>query len=116
MFALSAHVAPERITRVLGDANIWEVTIPTPHNDFMKSKTQLSAFRKSVRQLMVDISNMHGNDTPLHIFPVMPVSCNIELGRARMPKADMPWIIYDHDFETNEFNKSVVLQGDMHVR
>ena len=65
---------------------------------------------------MVDISNMHGNDTPLHIFPVMPVSCNIELGRARMPKADMPWIIYDHDFETNEFNKSVVLQGDMHVR
>lgn len=115
VFALSAHVAHERITRVLDDANIWEVTIPTPHNDFIKSKSQLSAFRKSVRQLMVDISDMHGNDTPLHIFPVMPVSCNVELGRARMPKAEMPWIIYDQDFGTNEFSKSIVLQGDIHV-
>lgn len=116
VFAFSAHVSDDRITRVLDNANIWKVTIQDPHNDFMKSKQQLSSFRECVRQLMVDISNMHGNDTPLHIFPVMPVSCNIELGRARMPKADMPWIIYDQDFGTKEFNKSIELRGDLHVR
>lgn len=116
LYSLSDHVAHERITRVLEDANIWEVTIEHPHNDFMKSKQQLSVFRRFVRQMMVDIKNKHGNDAPLHIFPVMPVSCCVELGRARMPKADMPWIIYDHDVGTQEFNKSIELRGDIHVR
>jgi hypothetical protein len=116
LFSLSDHVNHDRITRVLNDANIWEVKIENPHNDFMMSKQQLSAFRKCVRQLMVDIKNKHGNDAPLHIFPVMPVSCCIELGRARMPKAEMPWIIYDHDVGTQKFNKSIELRGDIHVR
>ncbi len=115
LFSLSDHVAHDRITRVLEDANIWEVTIESPHNDFMKSKHQLSAFRRGVRKLMVDIKNKHGNDAPLHIFPVMPVSCCVELGRARMPKAEMPWIIYDQDFGKQEFNKSIELRGDIHV-
>lgn len=116
LFSLSDYVDHERITRVLGDANIWEVTVDKPHNDFMKSKQQLSSFRKYVRQMMVHIKNKHGNDVPLHIFPVMPVSCSVELGRARMPKADMPWIIYDHDVETQEFKKSIEIKGDIHVR
>lgn len=115
LFSLSDHVAHDRITRVLGDANIWEVTIPAPHNDFMQSRPQLIAFRECVRKLMVDIKNKHGNDTPLHIFPVMPVSCNIELGRARMPKAEMPWILYDKDFDTDCFNKTIELRGDLHA-
>ncbi|MEQ1871180.1 MAG: hypothetical protein ABL961_14285 [Vicinamibacterales bacterium] len=29
------------------------------------------------------------------MFPVMPVSLAVELGRARSPKAEMPWRIYD---------------------
>jgi len=66
--------------------------------------------------MMVDIKNSHGNDVPLHIFPVMPVSCCVELGRARMPKADMPWIIYDNDIGTQEFSKSIEIRGDIHVR
>lgn len=115
LFALSDHVAHDRVTRILEDATIWEVTIQNPHNDFLASKQQLSAFRECVRQMMVAIKNKHGNQTPLHIFPVMPVSCNVELGRVRMPKADMPWILYDHDFGTNEFNKSIELRGDIHV-
>ncbi len=107
VIALSAHVSPDRIFRVLDNANIWEITVSNPHNDLIKSKQQLSVFRKSLRQIMVDIQKRHGNDTPLHIFPVMPVSCNIELGRTRMPKADMPWIIYDHDVKKQNFNKSI---------
>ena len=82
----------------------------------MQSKHQLSSFRKCVRQLMVDIKSKHGNDAPLHIFPAMPVSCSVELGRARIPKADMPWIIYDQDFGTQEFNKSIEIRGDIHAR
>ena len=117
LISLSDYVARDRITRVLGgDISVWEITIQNPHNDFMKSKQQLSMFRKCARQMMVDIKNRHGNDVPLRIFPVMPVSCAVELGRARMPKADMPWIIYDHDVRAQEFNKSIEVQGDSHVK
>ena len=73
-------------------------------------------FRELIRLLMVEIKEKHGSNTPLHIFPVMPVSCAIEFGRTRMPKADMPWIIYDQDFKTRSFLKSLVLDGDIHTK
>ncbi|MFA0813857.1 hypothetical protein [Microbulbifer epialgicus] len=38
--------------------------------------------------------------TPFHVFPVTPVSCVIEFGRVRMPKSDIPWLIYDHHVKT----------------
>jgi hypothetical protein len=38
---------------------------------------------------------MRGQKTILHVFPAASVSSAIELGRVRMPKADMPWLIYD---------------------
>lgn len=113
--SLSDHVSPERITRVIGeDTSIWEITLENPHNDFMQAKQQLSLFRKRLRSLIVEIKRAHGEATPLHIFPVMPVSCAIEFGRARMPKADMPWLIYDHDMKTQEFIKAIELKGDLH--
>lgn len=115
IISLSDHVSHERITRVLGEkTSIWEITIENPHNDFMQAKQQLSLFRKKLRGLIVEIKQVHGEATPLHIFPVMPVSCAIELGRVRMPKADMPWLIYDHDIKTQEFVKAIELEGDLH--
>jgi len=114
--SLSDHVSYERITRVIGeDASIWEITLEHPHNDFMQAKQQLSLFRKRLRSLIVDIKRVHGEAAPLHVFPVMPVSCAIEFGRARMPKADMPWVIYDHDMDTQEFVKAIELKGDLHA-
>jgi len=74
----------------------------------------ISMFREKIRKLMVEIKKEHGNQTPLHIFPVMPISCAIEFGRARMPKADMPWILYDQDFKTQVFRKCIELNGDLH--
>ena len=115
--ALSDNVSGDRITKVLGDnASIWEVTIQNPHNDFMQAKQQLSLFRKRIRSLIVEIKQQHGEATPLHIFPVMPVSCAIELGRIRMPKADMPWLLYDHDIVTQEFVKTIEIEGDLHAK
>ncbi len=117
LISLSDHVSRDRIERILGkDVSIWEITIQNPHNDFMQSREQLSLFRKLIRSLIVDIKHEHGNKSPLHIFPVMPVSCAIELGRSRMPKPDMPWIIYDHDIKSQEFVKAIDIRGDLHER
>jgi len=115
VISLSDRIASSRITAVLGEAvSIWELTIESPQNDFLKSKEQLSQFRKTVRQLIVDIGESHGKDTPLAIFPAMPVACAIDLGRVRMPKADSPWIIYDQNNEQNGFIRALEIGGNEH--
>jgi hypothetical protein len=83
--------------------SIWELTIASPHNDFLKTKEQLSQFRETVRQLIVKIGKAHGKDRALAVFPTMPVACAIELGRVRMPKADSRWLIYDYNNKHNTF-------------
>lgn len=96
VMALSATVTPDRITSVLGsDVSIWTVTVPTPHNDVTKSVEQLSELRALLRPLLDQIKAAHGQTTPLHVFPAASLSAAVEFGRVRMPKADMPWRIYD---------------------
>lgn len=94
--SLSATVTDDRITSVIGeDAKIWSVTISCPNNDFLKSRGQLADFRALLRPLLDRIKARHGQGTLLHIFPAASVSVAVELGRVRMPKADMPWRLYD---------------------
>jgi hypothetical protein len=96
VLALSAPITDDRITAVLGaDAAIWRVTVPRPHNDLIKSRAHLSDFRAVIRPLLDRIKDRHGASATLHIFPAAGVSPAIELGRVRMPKAKMPWKVYD---------------------
>ncbi|WP_339186029.1 SAVED domain-containing protein [Brevibacillus sp. FSL K6-6036] len=119
--SLSATIENNRITEVLGEnVSVWTLTIKNPNNDFMKSKSHLSAFRQTIRKLMDGIKSVHGQDNRLNIFPAMAVSTAVELGRVWMPKADLPLVIYDQNKKTNKFelaleiykNNEVVLQGN----
>ncbi|MEM8497837.1 MAG: SAVED domain-containing protein [Pseudomonadota bacterium] len=113
VFSLSDHVDHDRIERVLDrNVSIWEVTLESPHNDFLQSHRQLEMFRQIVRTIMVEIKEKHGNQSPLNVFPVMPVACAIELGRARMPKAEMSWVLFDHDYNTQEFHQTIEIRGN----
>lgn len=96
--SLSATIQNDRITKVLGeDTTIWTVTLATPNNDYLKINEQLSEFRKVIRILLNKIKSIHGQGKVIHIFPAMPVSAAIELGRVWMPKADLPFEIYDQN-------------------
>jgi SMODS-associated and fused to various effectors sensor domain len=104
VLSLSATVTPDRIFSVLGhDASLWTLTIPQPNNDFTKSREQLSQIRSLLRRVFDQIKAAHGQTSSLHIFPAVSVSVAVELGRVRMPKADMPWIIYDQTTGTSRF-------------
>lgn len=94
--AISAPIADERIHRVLGDyASIWEITCDHPHNDVMRRRDDLGVFRNLARQAFEEIKAQHGEDSTLSVFPAVPVSCAIELGRVWQPKAHPPMEIYD---------------------
>ena len=98
IFSLSATITQERVQAILGDqAPIWISTHPKPHNDFLRSRTHLTNFRQHLRTAFNQIKATHGQDATIHIFPAMPVSACIELGRTWMPKADLPLIIYDQN-------------------
>lgn len=112
LFSLSAKISPERISAVLpGKLSIWEVTIDQPHNDFLQSEAQLSMFRGIMPKLISKISADHPCLSELHIFPAMPLSCAVEFGRIRMPKADAKWIIYDQNNKHQRFTAALTI-GD----
>jgi len=103
--SLSATIDNSRITSVLGsDVSIWTLTIENPNNDFLKSRKQLSLFRQRFRQLLDRIKSKHGQDIVLNLFPAVPVSVAVEIGRVWMPKADLPIRIYDQNRQTDGFS------------
>jgi hypothetical protein len=65
----------------------------------IRNKEHLVRFRQQIRLLMNEIKTVHGQDNIIHIFPAMSNSAAIELGRVRMPKADLPLLIYDQNFQ-----------------
>lgn len=104
LFSISDKVNHDRVHNAVGThASIWEVTATDCNNDCLRSEVQLSEFRQKVRKLFVDLRNAHPDAKEILIFPVMPVACAIELGRLRMPKADLPWVVYDEDRKQKVF-------------
>ena len=96
--SLSATIPEDDIKLVLGDdVAIWKITIEAPNNDYLKSKNHLKAFRETYRKIMDDIKRTHGNNIKIHLFPAIPNSVAVELGRVYMPKADLPIVIYDRN-------------------
>jgi hypothetical protein len=114
VISLTDKISYERVHRVIGkDVSIWELTVADQYigNDNTRSEAQLSLMRTVIRKLMVKIKDKHGFGTPLSIFPTMSVTLSIEMGRARMPKADMPWVIYDQNNEVGSFIKALEIGG-----
>lgn len=110
VFSLSATMNYNRIKKVLGDnISIWEITLNMdPNNDFLKTEALLAEFRCTVRSIFDKIKSHHGC-IELHVFPAMPVSASIELGRVWMPKVDMPMIIYDANKKKGDFYKTITI-------
>ncbi len=103
--SLSGAIDNSRITSVLGDeVSIWVISSNDPNNDFLKSPSQLAAFRCLFRRLLNRLKLEHGNDARIHIFPSVPVSVAIDVGRVWMPKADLPMMIYDQNTKTKGFS------------
>jgi hypothetical protein len=69
----------------------------------MQSRSSLTAFRRVMRQAFNQIKARHGEAATIHLFPALPVSAAIEVGRVWMPKADLPLAIYDQNRTSGGF-------------
>lgn len=105
--SLSATIDNKRIEAVLGrNVSVWKLSIPQQGNDFLRSYGQLSLFRRKMRDLFNKIKAKHGEKAVLHVFPAVPVSVAVELGRVWMPKADMQLCLYDQSPKYKRFIKA----------
>lgn len=111
--SLSATINNSRISAVLDEEHsIWTLTIDQPNNDYLKSHKQLLLFRQSFRNLLNQIKAEHGEDAIIHLFPAVPVSVAVEIGRVWMPKADLPMKIYDQNRKVGGFGFTIELQSE----
>jgi len=116
VLSLSASIARSRVSSVLGeDVAIWEVTTPRPHNDFLKSRRELEAFRGVARPLLEAIKQRHPSMRLLHVFPAAPSAIAVELGRVLMPKAHAPLRLYDENHRLGGFAHALDIGVDEHA-
>ncbi|WP_241671346.1 SAVED domain-containing protein [Dankookia rubra] len=110
VLALSATVTEERITVALGPrAAVWAIAAEQPGNDVMRRPEDLQEFRRLVRMLFDEIKAAHGEDAVISIFPVLPVSAAVEVGRVWMPKADLPLQVYDQNRAHGGFEPALLI-------
>jgi hypothetical protein len=106
--ALSATVTDDRIHRVLGfDVPIWSITADEPHNDIMRRSEDLRTWRRLLRRTLDQVKSVCGREAEIHVFPALPVSAAIEMGRVWMPKADLPLVIYDENRAHGGFLRTI---------
>ncbi len=105
---LSDNILNERITSVLGDdTTIYTIRIDNPDNDFVKSRKQIVDFGVKMKEAFREIKRIHGQDVILNIFPAMPISLAVQLGRVWMPKADLSMKIYDQNYALGGFVEAI---------
>ncbi|TWT37184.1 hypothetical protein KOR34_21310 [Posidoniimonas corsicana] len=108
LLELSAHIRSERALTVVGeDAAVWSLSHAAPGNDYMQSAAHLQDFRRAIRLAFEQIKNEHGEAAELHVFPAVPVSAAVEMGRVWMPKADLPFLVYDQNRSVDGFRPAL---------
>jgi hypothetical protein len=63
--------------------------------------------------LFDSIKAKHGPDAVINVFPAVPVSTAIEVGRTLMPKADLPLVIWDQNRLAGGFVRALRIDGQV---
>lgn len=104
--SLSGDVRDAEVESALGEGvPTYSISIAEAQPDLLKSKEQLELFRSKWRRLVAEIRDVHGEQCEIHLFPAVPVSVAVEIGRSRLPKIDPLLVIYDCDRNRGGFRE-----------
>ena len=104
IIGLSATVDFSRARAVIPGAPVYRLSIAEPRRDCIGTKEDLARLRAELRSIFNTISQSHGRGARIHLFPAVPVSAAVEIGRVWMPKADLPMTIYDEHRDKGGFH------------
>ena len=98
--SLSGQIDDGQITEVLGnDVQIWTLTCRTPKYDLIESKPQIEAFKAIFRELLSKINESNNDNQEVNLFPAIPNSVAVELGRLIPSKISSKISIYDKNIK-----------------
>lgn len=110
-FELSDNINDDRVTSILGDdVSIYSIRVDNPDNDFVKSRKEIQDFGEKMKEAFREIKKIHGQNAVLNIFPAMPVSLAVQLGRVWMPKADLSMKIFDQNYALGGFVEAIEIK------
>ncbi len=69
----------------------------------ISSPAAWASFGRTVRLFLAHVEKEHGNIPAIAVFPALPISCAITLGRVLMPHVSPPLLLFDRD-ERGEFD------------
>ena len=75
----------------------------------MRRPEDLSEFKRHLRRLLDRIKATHGENTVINVFPALPNSAAVQVGRVWMPKADLPMRIYDQNRSVGGFISTLTI-------
>ncbi|MBT9395054.1 SAVED domain-containing protein [Hymenobacter sp. NST-14] len=109
--SLSGPIHDSEITVALGKQTpTYLLTIAEPSVYYLKSQEQLELFTQEWRALLTKIRATHGEKCEVHVFPAVPNSVAVEMGRALLPKVDPPMHIYNRNAQTEVFRHVLTIE------
>lgn len=87
----------------------YKITLPLPERDYLKSKEQLIQFGVQMRTLFARIREVHGARAEIHLFPAIPASVAVKLGKLLLPKVDPPIHVYEYHQQQGGFNYALTV-------
>jgi len=108
--SLSGTIHPAEVEHAIGEQlPAYTLTIADPRRDFLRAKEQLELFRVEWARLLTKIREIHGPQTEIHLFPAIPNSVAVEIGRVLLPKSDPSLAVYDHDHSSGGFRQIMAI-------
>ncbi len=108
LIALSDYISEDKYTTVgIGNPSIYEITIDSPVQGFLKRKADLEGFRVTARTLLNLIQKQHGKDCKIHVLPAMPASAAVQFGNLIQVTKDPE--IHVYEFINKKFHRVLTL-------
>lgn len=92
--AFSAEVALDAVHEAVPGVPVVRFGVPRPTPMLVEDADDIRQFRSDITALMARVRN--AGYTRVHLFPAMPLSLAVELGRQVLPKADPPIDVWDY--------------------
>jgi hypothetical protein len=108
--SLSGHIHEAEITAAIGKPiPTYLLTITKPSVHYLRAQEQLELFAQEWRGLLTKIRMTHGEKCEVHVFPAVPNSVAVEMGRALLPKIDPIMHLYNRNDPTDTFRRVMTI-------
>lgn len=109
-FAISTAVSAHDVSAAMtGEYSHYEIGITTPSRTAVRSTADVASFGLAWHGLVERLRHEHGADCRIHVFPALPASLAVQLGRVLLPKLHPPILIYDYNSTLGGFCYALTL-------